>query len=544
MNPFDPFRDNWHIGCVCEHLEALTKLQIKKLIINIPPRHLKSWLVSVFWFAWVWLRDPSSQWIFASYDEALAIRDSVRCRELVKHKQFVSWFKPQWMIKPDVDSKEIFQNTFNGTRKCTVFSQSTSATGFDAHYLVIDDPHSVNDKANKLQATNEMFGKTFTTRGNEPGDIRKAIICQRVDDEDLTGYLLAQRIGYEHLCLPLEYEPKRYYWSWEEADKAGEPYPIIPTTVQIKNPSLMDPRKEEGEVIHPERFTPDVLLEWKKGLKTDVPAQLQQAPIKETGRIFEKRNFRKYKMIYSNRLEEMAFVLDRGKGMKPYMCGYSECRFFQCADTAMTAKSTSSYVVNGTFAITPRGHLIVYHIWRHRLELPYQYPALIGLRRGPVVWHEERKLLQSVGEWPFTILFQAIENKSSGPGIVDMGISNGMPFKVLNPGKDDKVMRAAPLSTMYQEGSVYHPHEGDWVDPLETELIKFPKGSSDDQVDVMSYAAMLRSHDKILRLYLDEHMVKVTEGDYLRQREEQERQEAQAFTFKVGGKDINVRFDD
>lgn len=544
VNPFYPFRDNWHIGCICEHLQAMTELQIKRLIINVPPRHLKSLLSSVFWVAWTWLHDPSSQWMFASYKDTLAERDSSRCRDLIKHKGFVSDFQPGWALKDDYDRKDVFKNTFGGTRMCTVFSPQSSATGFDSHYQVIDDPHSVNDKPNRIRETCEMYSKTYTTRANDPGDMRRLIIGQRVDEYDLSGVQIAKDFGWEHLCIPFRHEPKRFFWTRQEAKKAGQEYPIIPTTLQAKRAELMDPRKEEGDLIHPARFPGNSAHEWEVELGLDGDAQLRQAPSKEKGRIFNREDFRRYKIFFSNRLQEQAFKIEQVGSAKPYVCGFSECRFFQVADTAMTGKDTSSYVVNGTFAITPRGQLLVYHIWRAQLELAYQYPALIKLRVGPTIWHADIKKLQRVGEWPFTLLFQAVENKSSGPGLIDMGKANGMPFKVLNPKSRDKVQRAAPLTTQYQQGMVLHPHDGDWVPVLEKELIRFPKGDADDQVDVLAYASHLLSHDTILRQYLNATMVHATQEDFESARVREEQVDQQRFTFRVGGSSVDVRFDD
>src|SRR5215471_9525053 len=84
-----PFVDNWHVGAVCEHLQAVTEGQIKLLVINIPPGLGKSLLTCVFWPAWEWTLDPEVRWLFASYDQRLSTRDAVRCRTLLGN----SWYK-------------------------------------------------------------------------------------------------------------------------------------------------------------------------------------------------------------------------------------------------------------------------------------------------------------------------------------------------------------------------------------------------------------------------------------------------------------------
>src|SRR5947207_10974842 len=82
--PPTPFVPGWHIDAIIEHLEAVTRGQIRNLLINVPPRHMKSLLVSVFWPAWEWIRWPERRWLYSSYGAQLSIRDSVKCRRLVE----------------------------------------------------------------------------------------------------------------------------------------------------------------------------------------------------------------------------------------------------------------------------------------------------------------------------------------------------------------------------------------------------------------------------------------------------------------------------
>src|SRR5713226_8846408 len=84
VEPSTPFVPGWHIDAISEHLEAITRGQIRNLLINVPPRHMKSLLVSVFWPAWEWILHPERRWMFASYAETLSIRDSVQCRRLIQ----------------------------------------------------------------------------------------------------------------------------------------------------------------------------------------------------------------------------------------------------------------------------------------------------------------------------------------------------------------------------------------------------------------------------------------------------------------------------
>lgn len=540
INPYQAFRDNWHIGCMCEHLEAMTNLQILRLVMNEPPRHLKSFVVGVFWPVWSWLRNPSSQWIFITYDDELGIRDSGRCRDLIKKPEFKATFNNQWDIKEDFDKKDLFKNTMQGVRMVT--TPRGAGLGFDANYVVFDDPHSIKDAKhpNRLREVTEFYSGTITTRGNEPAEMRKLICGARVHENDLSGYVLARDAGYEHLCMPFRYRPRRVYETFAEAKAAGEKYPVVPTSLQKVKPGLRDPRKQEGELIHAERFPPHVVKEWEAELSSELlgiaAAQLDQAPETVTGTIFRRDLFRRYKVMYSNRLGEKAFVLERPNESR-LVVGFSECRFFQTIDTALTAKDTSAYTAVATWAITPRGQLLVYNVWRGHLTVPFQYPALEALSYGPITWHVDREQIEQAEQWPFMLLFQAIENKASGPGLIQLGIAGGKPFKVLNPGTDDKIVRSSSLATLYYAGSVYHPVAAEWLEAYESELVSFPNGTAADQVDIASYAGMLLKQDEILRRYLTSQIIAVDETDYSEARESD-----QTFTFSTRGGDVEIDF--
>ena len=92
VEPSTPFVPGWHIDAIIEHLEAVTYGQIRNLLINVPPRHMKSLLVSVFWPAWEWIRWPERRWLYSSYGAQLSIRDSIKCRRLIESP----WYRQHW----------------------------------------------------------------------------------------------------------------------------------------------------------------------------------------------------------------------------------------------------------------------------------------------------------------------------------------------------------------------------------------------------------------------------------------------------------------
>ena len=131
VDPSD-YVPGWHIDAICEHLEAVTRGEIKRLVINIPPRHMKSLAVGVFWPAWEWLRNPAEQWLFASYAESLSIRDSVKCRRLIQspsYQALLSNFQPDLVLTGDQNTKIRFENNFGGYRLATSVGGALTGEG-------------------------------------------------------------------------------------------------------------------------------------------------------------------------------------------------------------------------------------------------------------------------------------------------------------------------------------------------------------------------------------------------------------------------------
>ena len=205
VEPATLYVHGWHIDAIIEHLEAVTRGQIRNLIINVPPRHMKSLLVSVFWPAWEWLRWPQRRWLYASYSAQLSIRDSVKCRRLIESPWYQSRWADRFALTSDQNTKGRFDNDRSGYRIAT--SVGGSATGEGGDRIVCDDPNNVNEVESDSvrKATNDWFDVVMSTRVNDPKTTAKVVVMQRCHEQDLSGHLLEQG-GWEHLCLPAEYE--------------------------------------------------------------------------------------------------------------------------------------------------------------------------------------------------------------------------------------------------------------------------------------------------------------------------------------------------
>jgi hypothetical protein len=239
VEPETKFVDNWHIGIICEYLQAVTNLQIQNLIINIPPRHMKSLLVSVFWPTWTWTFAPQVRWLTGSYADPLAVRDALKSRRIIQSAWYQERFGSSFSLTGDQNMKSRYENNRTGYR--LAFGLGGAITGEGGDIVVVDDPLKAQDADSDAvrERVNEIFDGTVSTRGNDPRTVRRVVIMQRLHENDLTGHILekAKEPGanqYEHLCLPTEYEPARFFSSI----------------------GLADPRSVPGELLWPERFGP------------------------------------------------------------------------------------------------------------------------------------------------------------------------------------------------------------------------------------------------------------------------------------------------
>src|ERR1700689_5300655 len=205
IEPSTPFVPGWHIDGIVDHLEAVTRGDIRNLLINVPPRHMKSLLVSVLWPAWEWIQWPERRWLYSSYAATLSIRDSVKCRTLIESPWYQARWADRYALASDQNTKTRFDNNRSGYRIAT--SVGGSATGEGGDRIVCDDPHNVQDAESDSvrKATLVWFDVVMSTRVNDPRTAAKVVVMQRCHQQDLSGHLLAQG-GWEHLCLPAEYE--------------------------------------------------------------------------------------------------------------------------------------------------------------------------------------------------------------------------------------------------------------------------------------------------------------------------------------------------
>ena len=433
IEPGVPFKDNWHLQAVSEHLQAVKEGEIKRLIINVPPRHMKSISVAVALPAWTWATQPSKKFLYASYAASLSIRDSTKCRRLIDSPWYKAHFGDKFKLTDDQNQKQRFENDHTGYRIAT--SVGGALTGDGGDIICIDDPHnSVEADSSKVrEGVLEWWDQAMQTRLNDPQTGAFVIIMQRLHEQDLTGHILANELGdeWDHLCLPARYE-------------IGHPTP------NRSSLGFTDPRTEEGELLWSDRMDEKTLTNLERSLGSYAAAgQLQQRPSPKGGGILKASWWVPWER---EELPEVSYVI-------------------QSWDTAFETKESSSYSARTTWGVFKHnGHdcLIVLDMWYDKVNYP-----------------ELRKLAQEAyDDWePDAVL---IEKKASGASLLHDLRQAGVPVLAYSPDRD-KVARAHAASALLEDGRIYYPKRK-WAEDLISICAAFPAAKNDDVVDTATQA--------------------------------------------------------
>lgn len=545
ISPAHRFIAGWHTECICEHLSALRRRQITKLVLNAPPRHAKSIPSTVMLPCWVWATEPTARFCYTSWSTDLSYFDQDRCRIIVKS----AWYQRRWghlvQIMAGQDRQDEIINTRNGMRIATNMMRPPLGKGFE--WIIADDPNQAvtTRRPREREEVIDKWEKGFSTRYNDPNDFRLLVLQQRVAERDLSGHLRER--GYEVLCLPAFYEPKRYL-----LPEPGQPTPkdhIEPTTVQKADPRWLDgptgsKREKEGDLLWPERFNESNLDEQKETLQADFNGQYQQRPSPEKGQFFDRAYFRYFSVDeYEGK---KVFVLNPWIDAEKVIVPFEQAIFFQVCDTAKKIKDTSAYTAVVTFAAVSvvdsigqvtRRCLLVWDAWRQRLTIPEQYSVIQELRKGRGDFDIKTRRWRVLCEqkpWPVPIAFQFVEDAGSGEGILQQATADGVPIEALPTGNVSKESRAQQASSLYERGVIFHnelmPLRGDFED----ELVTFPTGPYADQCDCCAYAAILFNRHR--------YLTRATSNLFIYPNAEDVRRREEENVYRHG--DIVIRFPD
>jgi predicted phage terminase large subunit-like protein len=428
LHPATPLDLAPHIEVIATKLEAVRRGQIKRLIINLPPRHLKSHCVSVAFVAWLLGHHPTSQVICASYGQDLADDLAAACRRLMRSGFYRTLFGNVLGGRQAVND---FETQRGGRRLAT--SVGGVLTGRGADIIILDDPQKADDALSETsrKATHTWFDNTLLSRLNNKTTGSIVIVMQRLHQDDLVGHVLEQE-DWDVLCLP--------------------------AIAEVDECHLIDGplgrrffRRKAGDILHPARESAVSLANTRRAIaEFSFAAQYQQNPIPLGGAIVKTDWLRYYE-----------------PGEQP--ADFWE--IIQSWDTANKSGELNDYSVCTTWGSVDEVYYLL-DVCRKRLNFP-------ELKR------EVARLADLY--CPHTIL---IEDKASGTQLLqdlsNEGHLNATPYSP--PAGADKIMRLHAQTALFENGKVLLPKEAPWLHEYVAEITGFPGSRYADQVDSTTQA--------------------------------------------------------
>lgn len=443
LEPARPFKGGWALQAMCAHLEAVTRGEILRLLMTVPPGMMKS-LLLVFWTAWEWgpRAMPHLQVLATSYSQANVLRDNLKLRRLIESDKF----QALWPLKlrDDQNAKGKFENTDNGFSEARPFSSMTGGRG---DRVKVDDPHSTEtaeSDADRETAT-RIFREGISDRLNDVTTSAIVIIMQRLHPKDVAAVALELDVGFVHLNLPMEFEV-------EKTDDQGRTTGGPCRTYVNGKLFFEDPRTRDGELLFPERFPAPEVARLKKFKGAYAWAgQYQQRPSPRGGGMFQREWFS---------------IVDR----LPAANDWEWCRAWDFGAT----EGGGDYTVGCKLAHSPSlGWSVVVHVVR--------------AQKGPA---GVDTMLKATADQDG---FGVIQHLPQDPGAAGKS-DNSAKVKVLK-GRDvrsnrptgSKEVRARPAASQAEAGNI-SLLRGPWNEEFLDEVCAFPNAANDDQVDAFADA--------------------------------------------------------
>lgn len=411
------FKGNWHLELISDKLEQCRKGKIKKLIINIPPRNLKSHCASVCFPAYLLGHEPNAKIVCISYAQDLANKLSRKTRKLMESSFYKNIFQTRLAGK---NTENEFETTKNGSRYAT--SIDGTLTGDGGSYIIIDDPIKADEATSEIKRrnVNEWYNNTLVSRLNNKIDGVIILIMQRLHVDDLTGHLLKQD-GWELLSLPAIAENDETF-------------------------ILSDGRvvgRQSGNALNPKLEPLEILEQQRKNMSDyNFSAQYQQKPIPEKGNIIDFELFKFYTTSFINGEVFQSWDVAAKTGDDN---DYSTC-------ITAKAKGEECYIID---------------VFRGKYTLPDLEEEIIKLKQkfqASNVIIEESPISQQ--------LIQALEKQGHR--------------LIKHRPQYDKITRANNISFPLKAGKIMLPENANWLNDFKTEIVSFPKGRHDDQVDAFT----------------------------------------------------------
>lgn len=425
LEPGTPLVVGEHVEIICEYLEAVTAGQIRKLQIRVPPRHMKSTLVSCMWPTWSWIHRPAARFLFGSYSDGLAEKHSTDRRTIIQS----DWYRSSWpqQLAEDQNTKREFANSDRG--RMTAVGIRGTVTGKGADILVLDDPHKADEQYSKTEreSTNRIIRTSFLTRLDNPAEGAIVLIMQRFHVSDIAGEFERDG-GWEILELPAIATVEKEYF--------------LPLSKRAW-------RREVGAILDPQRFPESVLVEKRKTMGAAAfESQYQQRPAPETGLIFDPSWWRFY-APGSVQFEQVLISVD------------------------------------ATFKGGSNSDFVAIHAWGIAGNKSYLMHRDTERRGFAATKHAIRAMVETVKSQGVAVL---VEDTANGPAIIE-DLRREFSVIAVSPsgGKEARAQACAPdieAGNVYLPDPATSP----WVSEFISAAADFPAAAHDDDVDAMTQA--------------------------------------------------------
>lgn len=449
VSPSALYMDNWHIDLICSELMSVENGDHNRLIINLPPRYMKSIICSVAFPAFILGHNPKASLVCVSYNDSLSEKLALDCKKVIESEWYKELF-PQTKLSKNKKAVLDFETTDGGGRFST--SVNGTLTGRGGDYLIIDDPIKPTDANSDLQRNkvNEWYGNTLYSRLNNKNTCKIIVVMQRIHEEDLTGYLLDSDENFKLIKIQAIAEQDE---KWMIRTKYGDK--II--------------ERSKGEALHPDWENIHRLGSVKEYMgEYNFAGQYQQNPAPKDGGIIKRKWFKKYDK------EELIKSINDGS--------ITITGVIQSWDTACKIEQHNDYSVCITALKDINDRTFIFSVYRKKLEFPDLIKQIIAMHnQAKERFKKNVKIL--------------IEDKASGTQIIQTLKKDYCIVPEAIKPEYDKQSRLMGVSHLIENGKCLFPkkEESWWMD-FENELLRFPKVKHDDQCDALSQLLNYNHH--------------------------------------------------
>jgi predicted phage terminase large subunit-like protein len=423
LNGQTRFLDNWHLEVLAAKLEEVRRGQCRRLIVNIPPRHLKSHTTSIAFPAWLLAHNPAKQVLAVCYAQDLSDKLARDCRTLMQSPFYQATFDARLSL--DRQAVAEFETTDGGYRLST--SVGGVVTGRGADIIIVDDPLKADDSHSDLRrgSVNEWYDNTLRSRLNNQETGAIVIVMQRLHADDLVAHV-QEHEHWDVLSFPAFAEKDAAY-------NIESPYGhrII--------------RRKVGDVLHPTLVSATTLEKLRQSMtEYNFAAQYQQDPQPPAGLIVRREWLQFYTPVQKpERFEQIV----------------------QSWDTANKATELADYSACTTWGYGGQSMYLL-NVFRKKMEFPE-------------LKHTVRELASL---WKANVVL--VEDKSSGTQLIQELRADGFsPVQAAPTSDGDKTMRLRAQTAKIAGGFARFPEKAPWLDAYLLELTTFPNSKNDDQVD-------------------------------------------------------------